>query len=265
MVLQSITPAAASSICSFDLAGRTALVTGASSGFGRRFAAVLAKAGARVAVTARNVERLNIASHEFSGPGGEPVLLTMDVRDRATIGLAINGALDALGKIDVLVNNAGVSIRRGALEHTEDDWDAVIETNLVGAWFVAQKTARTMADRGGGSIINVASIFGSHGGNRIASYVTSKHGLIGLTRALAIDLAPYGIRVNALAPGFFVTDMTAGLLASSTGNAIKSRVPMGRFGDLSDLDGPLLLLASDAGRYLTGAVIPVDGGHSAGV
>ena len=246
----------------FDLTGSTALVTGASSGFGRRFAHVLAQAGARVAVTARSLGRLEPIAAEFAQPGREPVLLAMDVRDRASIREAVHTAASTLGHIDVLVNNAGVALTRDALELSEQEWDDVLDTNLHGAWFVAQAVARIMAPRGQGSIINVASVLGVRGSGRVAPYVVSKHGLIGLTRALAVDLARHGVRVNALAPGYFVTELTAGFLASRYGQSLLQRIPMRRFGELDDLDGPLLLLASSAGRYLTGAVVPVDGGHA---
>lgn len=246
----------------FDLQGKTALVTGASSGFGRHFAAVLAGAGARVAVTARSRSRLEPSAHEFAGSGGEPVLLEMDVRDRPSIRTAMQSAVTALGHIDVLVNNAGMALSRDSLELSEAEWDEVLDTNLTGAWFVAQLAARSMAERRQGSIINVASVLGVRGSGRVAPYVASKHGLIGLTRALAVDLARHDVRVNALAPGYFITDMTDDFLKSRHGEAIRQRVPMRRFGELADLDGPLLLLASSAGRYLTGAVVPVDGGHA---
>jgi NAD(P)-dependent dehydrogenase (short-subunit alcohol dehydrogenase family) len=246
----------------FDLAGRTALVTGASSGFGRRFAHVLAEAGTHVAVTARSLGRLEPIANEFAGSGGDPVLLEMEVRDRASVRDAVQAAVAALGHVDVLVNNAGIALTRDSLELTEQDWDDVLDTNLHGAWFVAQAVARTMATRGQGSIINVASVLGVRGSGRVTPYVVSKHGLIGLTRALAVDMARHGVRVNALAPGYFVTELTAGFLESKYGQSIVQRIPMRRFGELSDLDGPLLLLASDAGLYLTGAVVPVDGGHA---
>lgn len=246
----------------FDLAGKTALVTGASSGFGRHFAQVLARSGARVAVTARSRARLEPAAAEFAGRGGEAVLLSMDVRDRASIAGAVQMAISELGQIDVLINNAGIAMSRDALDWTEHEWDEVLETNLSGAWFVAQAVARHMAARQQGSIINVASVLGVRGSGRAAPYVVSKHGLIGLTRALAVDMARHGVRVNALAPGYFVTEMTGDFLASRHGQAMLQRVPMRRFGELDDLDGPLLLLASTAGRYLTGAVVPVDGGHA---
>ena len=244
------------------MAGKTALITGASSGFGRRFAHVLAQAGARVAVTARSLARLEPVAEAFQGPGGAPALIAMDVRDRASIAEGVKAAADAVGPLDVLVNNAGIALTRDSLELTEQDWDDVLDTNLNGAWFVAQAVARHMAERRRGSIINIASVLGVRGSGRVTPYVVSKHGLIGLTRALAVDMARHGVRVNALAPGYFVTELTADFLDSRYGKSIAQRVPMRRFGELADLDGPLLLLASDAGRYLTGAVVPVDGGHA---
>jgi NAD(P)-dependent dehydrogenase (short-subunit alcohol dehydrogenase family) len=186
----------------------------------------------------------------------------MDLRHRDSITAATQAALRQLGHIDVLVNNAGTALTRDVLEVSEAEWDDILDTNLNGAWFVAQAIARAMAERGEGSIINVASVLGVRGSGRVAPYVVSKHGLIGLTRAMAVDLARHNVRVNALAPGYFVTEMTEEMLKTRRGEAILQRVPMRRFGELEDLDGPLLLLASSAGRYLTGAVIPVDGGHA---
>lgn len=246
----------------FELDGKTALVTGASSGFGRHFARVLAGSGARVAVTARSHARIEPLVAEFRGRGGQPVLLSMDVRDRGSTASAVQAAIAELGQTDVLVNNAGIAMSRDALDWTEQEWDEVLATNLSGAWFVAQAVARHMVARQQASIINVASVLGVRDSGRVAPYVVSKHGLIGLTRALAVDMARHGVRVNALAPGYFVTEMTGDFIASRHGQAILQRVPMRRFGELDDLDGPLLLLASAAGKYLTGAVVPVDGGHA---
>jgi len=223
---------------------------------------VLARAGARVAATARSIQRLEPIAREFSGEGGEPVLVPMDVRDRSSIRSAVRSVLDALGQIDVLVNNAGVASTRDALEVSEVEWDEILETNLTGAWFVAQAVARSMVERRQGSIINVSSVLGVRGSGRVAPYVASKHGLVGLTRALAVDLARHDVRVNALAPGYFATELTGDFLKTRHGEAILQRVPMRRFGELEDLDGPLLFLASSASRYLTGAVVPVDGGHA---
>ena len=245
----------------FDLRGRTALVTGASSGLGRHVAHVLARAGARVALAARRVERLEAAAAACSTFGAEAVVVPLDLLQRESIAAAAEQAHAALGRIDVLVNNAGAAVTKHAFDQTWDDWRTVVDTNLTGAWLLSQAVGRHMAADGGGSIVNVASLLGLRGTGMIAPYVTSKHGLVGLTRALAVDLARHRIRVNAIAPGYFITDMNEEFLTSPGGEAMKKRVPMKRFGELDDLDGPVLLLASDAGRYLTGVVLPVDGGH----
>jgi NAD(P)-dependent dehydrogenase (short-subunit alcohol dehydrogenase family) len=245
----------------FDLRGRTALVTGASSGLGRHVAHVLARAGARVALAARRVERLEAAAAACSTFGAEAVVVPLDLLQRESIAAAAEHAHAALGRIDVLVNNAGAAVTKHAFDQTWDDWRTVLDTNLTGAWLLSQAVGRHMAADGGGSIVNVASLLGLRGTGMIAPYVTSKHGLVGLTRALAVDLARHRIRVNAIAPGYFITDMNEEFLTSPGGEAMKKRVPMKRFGELDDLDGPVLLLASDAGRYLTGVVLPVDGGH----
>jgi NAD(P)-dependent dehydrogenase (short-subunit alcohol dehydrogenase family) len=245
----------------FDLKGRTALVTGASSGLGRHIAHVLARAGARVALAARRVERLEAAAAACSAFGAEAAVVPLDLLQRDSIVAAAEQAHGALGRIDILVNNAGAAVTKHAFDQTWDDWRTVIDTNLTGAWLLSQAVGRHMAADGGGSIVNVASLLGLRGTGMIAPYVTSKHGLIGMTRALAADLARHRIRVNAIAPGYFITDMNEDFLTSPGGEAMKKRVPMKRFGELDDLDGPVLLLASDAGRYLTGIVLPVDGGH----
>jgi NAD(P)-dependent dehydrogenase (short-subunit alcohol dehydrogenase family) len=245
----------------FDLKGRTALVTGASSGLGRHIAHVLARAGARVALAARRVERLEAAADACSAFGAEAVVVPLDLLQRDSIAAAAEQAHGALGRVDILVNNAGAAVTKHAFEQTWDDWRTVIDTNLTGAWLLSQAVGRRMAADGGGSIVNVASLLGLRGTGMIAPYVTSKHGLIGMTRALAVDFARHRIRVNAIAPGYFITDMNEDFLTSPGGEAMKKRVPMKRFGELDDLDGPVLLLASDAGRYLTGVVLPVDGGH----
>jgi NAD(P)-dependent dehydrogenase (short-subunit alcohol dehydrogenase family) len=245
----------------FDLSGRTALVTGASSGLGRHIALVLARAGARVALAARRVEKLRDAAAECSAFGQPAVVVPLDLRDRDSIDRAAGEAHAALGRVDILVNNAGAAVTKHAFDQTYEDWQSVVETNLTGAFLLSQAVGRRMAADGGGSIVNVASLLGLRGTGMIVPYVSSKHGLVGLTRSMAVDLAKHRIRVNALAPGYFITDMNAEFLTGPGGEAMKRRVPMRRFGEFDDLDGPVLLLASDAGRYLTGVVLPVDGGH----
>ena len=245
-----------------DLTGRTALVTGASSGLGRHFALVLARAGARVAIGARRMDRLVSLAEEIRAVGAEALLVELDVTDGNSIEQAVGQTADAMAGIDILVNNAGIVVAKPALELTADDWDLTIATNLRGAFLVAQAAARRMAGTGGGSIVNIASIAGLRTGGHLAAYAASKAGLIHLTRNLAVDLARNGVRVNAIAPGYIETELNAEFFASKAGEDMIRRIPQRRLGRPEDLDGSLLLLASDASRYMTGAVHVVDGGHS---
>ncbi|MSP50010.1 MAG: glucose 1-dehydrogenase [Alphaproteobacteria bacterium] len=245
-----------------SLAGHTALVTGASSGLGRHFARVLARAGARVAIGARRMDRLVSLAEEIRASGGEALLVELDVTDDTSIERAIGQSADALEGLDILVNNAGIVVTKPALDLTADDWDLTMATNLRGAFLVAQAAARRMADQGGGCIVNIASIAGLRTGGHLAAYAASKAGLIHLTKNLAIELARSNIRVNALAPGYIETDLNAEFFATKAGEEVIRRIPQRRLGRPEDLDGPLLLLASDASRYMTGAVLVVDGGHS---
>ena len=247
----------------FRLEGQRILVTGASSGLGRHFVSTLARAGAAVALAARSADRLAGASVEIRGIGGNAVAVTLDVTNAASIREAVAKAEAELGPITALVNNAGVVVAKPLFEHAESDWDRVMDTNLKGAWLVAQEVARRMAAHGqGGSIINIASILGLRVvGGGLPEYSASKAGLIQLTKVLALELARYNIRVNAIAPGYIQTDLNREYLQSQAGQALIRRIPQRRAGEPSDLDGVLLLLASDASRYITGAVIPVDGGH----
>ena len=245
-----------------DLSGRTALVTGASSGLGRHFATVLAGAGARVALAARRWDSLQGVVAEIVASGGQAVAVPMDVTDATSVRDGVQEAAGAFGGLDILVNNAGTTVSKAALDHTEADWDGVIDTNLKGAFLVAQEAARVMKDGGrGGCIVNIASILGLRVAGHLAAYAASKGGLVQLTQALALEWARFGIRVNALAPGYMETDLNRDFLATDAGQALIRRVPQRRLGKLSDLDGPLLLLCSDASAYMTGAIVPVDGGH----
>ena len=248
----------------FDVAGRAAIVTGASSGLGRHFALTLARAGAKVALAARRVEPLGALAKEIASFDGRAIPVGLDVTDAEQVRDCVATAETELGPISILVNNAGIAETKPALEVEEADWDRVLDTNLKGAWLMAQETARHMSRLGhGGSIVNVASILGLRGSGQVAPYCASKAGLISLTRALAIELARDGIRVNALAPGYIETDLNRDVLTGATGEAIRKRVPQRAFGQPEDLDGALLLLASDASRYMTGSVLVVDGGQSA--
>ncbi|MFC5463072.1 SDR family NAD(P)-dependent oxidoreductase [Massilia niabensis] len=241
-----------------NLAGRTALVTGASSGFGAHFAHVLAGAGAHVVVAARRVDALEQLVGEIQDKGQTAQAMALDVTDSAKVDEAI-GSLKA---VDILVNNAGVTLSKPFAAQTPEDWDFVIDTNLRGAALVAMAVARKMKGNGsGGTIINIASILGVRQGGQLSAYAVSKAGVIQLTKSMALDLARDRIRVNALAPGYFDTELNHDFFQSDAGQALVKRVPFRRLGQLEDLDGPLLLLATDASSYMTGAVIAVDGGH----
>jgi NAD(P)-dependent dehydrogenase (short-subunit alcohol dehydrogenase family) len=248
---------------SADLNGRVALVTGASSGLGRHFAGLLARNGARVAVAARRAERLGDLAAELRAQGATALPVAMDVTDGRSIEAAMGEIEAGLGPLDLLVNNAGISgPSRRAIELEPADFASVVETDLVGAFAVARRAAQGMIAAGrGGSIVNIASILGLRVTVGVAAYEAAKAGLVQLTKALALEWARHGIRVNALAPGYILTDLNRDFFESEPGRAIIGRIPARRLGQLDDLDGPLLLLASDASRYMTGAVIPVDGGH----
>lgn len=246
----------------FSVAGRVALVTGASSGLGLHFARSLAAAGAKVALCARREERVAAEAERLRAAGAGAIGLRMDVGDGTSVEAAIDAAAAALGPIDILVNNAGITATRRFLELDAATWDSVIGTNLTGLMRVGQAVARRMAAGGrGGAIVNIASILGLRPAAQVAPYSAAKAGVISLTQTMAIELARHAIRVNALAPGYVETDLNAGFLAGPAGQGLLKRVPMRRFGRPDDLDGPLLLLVSDAGRFVTGVTLPVDGGH----
>lgn len=250
-------------IKSFDLSGSRALVTGASSGLGRHFASVLAGAGAEVVLTARREDQLKQAVEDIAAQGGRAHAVAIDVRQRASVCRALDAAATVSGgPIDVLVNNAGIAGTKPPLEYTDQDWDAIVGTNLMGAWIVAQEASRRMVNAAqSGSIINVTSVLANRVAGGVSPYCASKAGLKHLTQALALELARHGIRVNSLAPGYVITDLNQDFLNGRSGEKLRDRNPMRRFGSLNDLDGPLLLLASRAGAYITGAEIVVDGGH----
>ncbi|MEW5888584.1 MAG: glucose 1-dehydrogenase [Pseudomonadota bacterium] len=246
----------------FRLDGRRALVTGASSGLGHHFARVLAGAGATVVVAARRADKLAETVAEIESSGGKALAVSLDVTDPASVRACFDEIAARTGTADVIVNNAGVAITRAVLEQSESDWDTVLDTNLKGAWLVAQEGARRMIDAGlPGVIVNIASITGERVAGGVAPYCASKAGLIHLTRAMALELARSRIRVNALAPGYVQTELNREFLASEAGERLKARIPQRRFGRPEDLAGPLLLLASEAGAYMTGSVVFADGGH----
>lgn len=245
----------------FSLKGRRALVTGASSGIGAHVARLLAANGAAVALAARRVQACEKTGADIAAMGGRAVPVAMDVGSRASVEQGIAATVAALGGIDILVNNAGIAGTAALLNETEEEWDRIMDTNLKGAFLVAQSAARAMKDSGGGSIINIASVLGLRIMGNVGAYATSKAGLVQLTRVMALEWARHKIRVNAICPGYVLTDINRDFMATEAGQAIARRIPMRRIAQVDDLDGPLLLLASDAGAYLTGVALPVDGGH----
>ena len=245
-----------------SLAGRTALITGASSGLGRGFADMLARAGAAVALAARRRDSLEEARQAIEAAGGRAIAVAMDVTNAGSVTGAVHKAAEQLGGLDILINNAGVTLTKPFLELSEAEWDQQVDTNLKGAFLVAQAAARIMREQAtGGAIVNIASILGLRVAGQIAAYLTSKAGVVHLTKGMALELARHSIRVNALCPGYIETDLNRAFFASDTGSALIKRIPQRRLGQLSELEGPLLLMCSDAGSYMTGAVLAVDGGH----
>jgi 3-oxoacyl-[acyl-carrier protein] reductase len=250
----------------FDITGKVALVTGASSGLGARFAQVLAEAGAAVVLVARRAERLGAVQSRIEKAGGRALAVAADVLDRAAMTGAFAAAEKSFGTVDILINNAGVAHADRAVEMTEEEWRRVIATNLDAVFFWSQEAARRLiAVEKAGAIVNIASVLGFGVSKGVAAYAVAKAGVIQLTKALGLELANKGIRVNAIAPGWIVTDLNREYLASERGAAIVKNIPLGRFGEERDLDGVLLLLVSDAGRYMTGATVVVDGGQLVGL
>jgi 3-oxoacyl-[acyl-carrier protein] reductase len=247
----------------FSVKGRVALVTGASSGLGQQFARALADNGAAIVLVARRADRLKDFKAELEKSGAKAIAVEADVTDRAAMTAAFDAAEKAFGTVTILVNNAGVAqapVR--AVELTEDEWRRVMSTNLEAVLFWAQEAAKRMLATGKkGAIVNIASVLGLGVSKGAVSYATSKAAVIQLTKALSLEWAFKGVRVNAIAPGWFVTEINDDYLNSDAGAAIKRDIPMGRFGNAGDLDGALLLLVSDAGAYMTGATLVVDGGQ----
>ena len=245
-----------------SLEGRIALVTGASGGLGRHFAETLAAQGAEVVLAARREEQLEEAAQAIQAAGGQAATAALDVTDPDSVAACFDAAETAFGTPDIIVNNAGIAGGRPAEQTSAAEWQRILDTNLSGCWHVATEAARRLIDaQTPGSIVNIASILGIRVQPHVAPYIASKSGLVNLTRALALEWARYGIRVNAVAPGYFETDINRAFFQTDAGQALIRRIPQRRLGRFEDLDGALLLLASDAGRYMTGAVIPVDGGH----
>ncbi|RKH67822.1 SDR family NAD(P)-dependent oxidoreductase [Corallococcus llansteffanensis] len=248
---------------SFCLEGRRALITGASSGLGLHFAGVLARAGAEVVLAARSTDKLVTEVEQLRASGARAHAVSLDVTRSESVQAGVAEAERlAGGVLDVLVNNAGVSGEHFFLQVEEPEWDAVVDTNLKGAYLVARAVARRLVEAGTpGSIINIASILGLRVSGSVAPYCASKAGLIHLTRAMALELARHRIRVNALAPGYIETDLNRGFFESGAGQKVLARIPFRRLGLMRELEGPLLLLASEAGSYMSGSVLEVDGGH----
>jgi len=246
----------------FEVNDHHILVTGGSSGFGRHFARFLASNGAKVTLAARRAEALASAVAEIKAADGKAQSVMLDVTNADSINRALEQAEEKFGPIQAVVNNAGVTATKPALDQDERAWDSVVDTNLKGVWLVAQAAAKRMiANKVKGSIVNIASILGMRVAGAVAPYAISKAGVIQMTKALALEWARYGIRVNALAPGYFATELNDDFFESEHGKALVKRVPQRRLGQLSELDGPLLLLISNAGSFMTGSVVVVDGGH----
>ena len=247
---------------SFDLTGEVALVTGASSGIGRHLAGLLAAAGAKVALAARRVDQLAELAREIEGAGGQALPIACDVTHCDAVASAVANAERELGPLSILVNNAGVVVSKPLFEHTEADWDYVVDTNLKGAWLAAREFAHHLVGLNRrGRIINISSVLGFRTIGRVPAYCAAKAGLTHLTHVLAMELARYGILVNALAPGYVETDFNRAFFQTEAGKALISRIPLKRLAQPEDLDGALLFLASPASAYVTGAVISIDGGH----
>jgi NAD(P)-dependent dehydrogenase (short-subunit alcohol dehydrogenase family) len=245
-----------------DMSGKVALVTGASDGLGRHFAQTLSAAGATVVLGARRADKLADAVAEIVECGGAAFAVTVDVTSEASVADAFREIDARAGCVDVVVNNAGTTTTKSLLDLSASEWDSVLDTNLKGAWLVTREAARRLIDRERpGAVVNITSILGDRVAGNVAAYAASKAGLTQLTKASALELARYRIRVNALAPGYIHSSLNDSFFASPAGEALIKRIPQRRLGAVTDLDAPLLLLASDASPFLTGAVLAVDGGH----
>lgn len=245
------------------LDGKVALITGASAGLGKHFAGVLASAGARVVLAARRIEKLEETAAPIRKAGGQVQCVTLDVMESEQIPAAFESAESAFGTVNILVNNSGIAVPGKLPNVPEADWDAVVGTNLKGAWMMAQEAARRMiASETEGSIVNLASVLAFRAQKALSTYSISKAAVAQMTRTMASELAPHGIRVNSMAPGYIATDMNSDFLYSPRGQEMMRQVPIGRYGEASELDECLLMLCGDRSKYLTGAVIPIDGGHA---
>ncbi len=246
----------------FLLEGKVALVTGASSGFGLHFAPLLARAGAKVVLAARRTDLIQAEAEKIIAAGGEALAVTMDVTSSKSIAIALDQIEQVFGVVTVVINNAGITIPKLLLDLSDEDWTNVIDTNLNGVAYVTRETARRMIAAGtGGSIVNIASILAERVQKALTNYAASKAAVVQFTKVAALELAQHNIRVNALCPGYFQTALNRDWFKTNEGQALIKRIPQRRTGNLEELNGPLLLLASDAGSLMTGAAITVDGGH----
>jgi NAD(P)-dependent dehydrogenase (short-subunit alcohol dehydrogenase family) len=250
----------------FDLKGKKAIVTGASRGIGRALALGLANAGAKVALTSRDGKALAEVAKEINALGSEALIQRIDVTDMDNIQTGIDACVNQMEGIDILANNAGYENVRESLEVTPELWDRIIDTNLKGAFFCSKAVAKPMTETGGGAIVNVCSLTASVGVPTAVPYSSSKTGLLGMTRARAVEWAPKGIRVNAIAPGYFRTAMTEIFFQNEEwANSMKEKIPLARFGHVQDLIGATVFLCSSAAEYVTGQMITIDGGYLASI
>jgi len=251
----------------FDLTGQAAIVTGASRGLGVSFARGLAKAGCDLVITARDLDRLKGVAEDLEQYGHRVVAIRADVSNAADAETMVARSVGEFGRLDILVNNAGIAARADAEDMTREQWQSVIDTNLTGLFFCAQSAARHMLSRGRGKIINIASMYGISAASYVpqASYVASKAAVLGLTRELAVEWAPRGVQVVALAPGFFRSDQTVWAFEQNKelGEKLLAKVPMGRMGKLEELEGTIAYLGSPASDYMTGQALVLDGGFLA--
>jgi NAD(P)-dependent dehydrogenase (short-subunit alcohol dehydrogenase family) len=252
-------------VSAFDLTGKVAIVTGASRGLGHTFARALARAGADLVITSRRLESLKPFQEEVESLGRRAVSLELDVRSEDSIRTMVSDAARAYPRLDILVNNAGCNVRKKAVDVTWDDWNLILDTNLRGAFFVAQSVAKEMIPQGRGRIINIGSLTSVMGAAGLGPYGASRGGIRQLTMSLADDWGPHGITVNCLAPGWFKTDQNKVMYDDPEWVAsLVDRIPVRRPGRPSDLEGPIVFLASDASEYITGQTLLVDGGMSTG-
>jgi NAD(P)-dependent dehydrogenase (short-subunit alcohol dehydrogenase family) len=249
----------------FRLDGQVSIVTGASRGLGQAMAEALAGAGSDLVITGRRPETLEPVAQAIRTTTGRKVLpLAMDVAEVADIRQGVDRVVTEFGRIDVLVNNAGLNERKSALEYTEETWDRIMDADVRGAFFLAQACAGVMLKRGRGKIINILSLTTAWGLPTVVAYTAAKCGLLGLTRLLAVEWAPHNIQVNGLAPGFFRTELTRQVREDARGDWVVHRTPMGRWGEPEELTGAAVFLASAASDFVTGTTIWVDGGMTAG-